>query len=126
MAEFSSMARSVVESFAANLGLDARPASDGSYSFVFARSGTVTLTPTADGRRAVISVARRPQRLDADGELRFLGLAGLDPTTSRPIHCGIAPDGSLVVAASLPEGQFDLPRLDSCLQSLFALQDRAA
>jgi type III secretion system chaperone SycN len=113
-----------VESFAAQLGLPARPAADGSFGFVFARTGTLTVTPAQGGRRIVVSLARKAARVEPALLLRLLGAGGHDPATGRLIHAGLAPDDEIHLALSFAEADFDLPALDAGFQQLAALHDR--
>jgi type III secretion system chaperone SycN len=122
---FSRSALQVVEAFAAGLGLPPRPARDGSFTFAFERLGQLTLTPAQDASRVLVSLARRPARLDAALMQRALARAGFDPTSGRVVHAGLAADDSLVYAASLDEAELDLPTIDGCLQQLAALHDAA-
>ncbi len=108
------------EDFARGLGLPLRPARDGSVGFVFAATGTLTLTGSRDGRRVLVSLARRPPRPDPDLLGRALARAGLDPATGRLVHAGLAADGSLVFSLGLDEGECDRPTLDGCLEQLAA------
>src|SRR5437588_289428 len=123
MRGFSAMTVQTVEAFAESLGLSAVPASDGSFNFIFARSGTLSLTPSADGRRILVSLARMPHLTHAANEIRLLERAGLDSTTSTFVHAGLAPDGSHVLAIEIDELRFDLPTLETSLKTLIAHHD---
>lgn len=115
---FSPQAVQAVESFAANLGLPARPAADGSYSFRFERSGTLTLTSAEDGVRTLVSLATHPLRMNEDLEARILLLAGPDRTTGRMMSAGVTKDGGAMFAVSVDDGEMSLPTLETCLQQL--------
>jgi len=123
MPEFSTMARIVVERFAENLGITARMAPDHSYGFVLDRSGTLSLTPSDDGKRIIVSLARLPNRSDIALQLQFLGLAGVQSGTGTLVHAGIAPDETMVLATNLDEDRFDVQSLDQTLARLIELQD---
>ena len=105
-----------IASFAADLGLPARPARDGSFSFVFADSGTLALTPSDDGPH--VSLSRRPDRVDARMLRAALGQAGRDPAHGRIVHVGLASDDSLLMSIRLDPNELSLPVLDDCLQRL--------
>jgi type III secretion system chaperone SycN len=126
MASFSVGALRAIETFAASLGLPVRPARDGSFSFVFDRSGTLSLTPSNDGARTLVSLARVPPRHDLTVERRALDRAGLNPTTNQFLHAGLAADGSLVFAVSVEDGDISLPALESCFEQLTAAHDAIA
>lgn len=125
MTSFAHGPRLVVEAFAASLGLPASPARDGSYSFIFAHAGLVTLTAATDGR-TLISLAQQPARPGRETEARVLAAARRDPTSGRFLHAGLAADGSVVFAMALEPTEFDLQTLDTCLQQLIAVQAAAS
>jgi hypothetical protein len=126
MPELSSRAVQVIEAFAAGLGLPPQSAPDGSYNFVFARSGTLSLAPSDDGRRVIVCLVRVPYRADVALEKRFLDLAGLDPTSSTFVRVGRASDGSMALAVDLDDSQFDPQSLDGALRRLIDLHDSVA
>lgn len=117
---FSNQALQVIEGFATSLGLPLTPAQDGSYSFVFERSGTLTLTSAADGERTLVSLAARPHRLDQEIEQRLLSLAGPDMTTDRFLSTGVTRDGEAMFVVSIGDGEISLPVLETCMQQIFA------
>ena len=117
---FSRISQQAIASFAGQLGLPAVPARDGSYSFVFEQTGTLTLTSSRDGARVLVSLARRPARLDSELLGAALARAGLDDAMGRVLHAGLASDDSIVFSLSLDEAECDLPTLDACLQTLSA------
>lgn len=124
---FSPRAVQAIEAFASSLDLPApRPAPDGSYSFVFARSGTLTFTSAGDGERVLASLSKRPSRLNEDVEHLVLAAAGPDVTTQRCLSAGLARDGSVVFAVSIDEGELNLPVVETCLQQLMAAQAAVA
>lgn len=122
MADFAHGPRLVIEAFAASLGLPATPARDGSYSFIFANSGVMSLTPAPDGR-TLVSLAQQPARPGRETEARVLAAARRDPATNHFLHTALAADGSLVFAFALEPAEFDLQSLDACLQQLIAVQE---
>ena len=126
MASFSTHALRAIDAFAASMDLPARPARDGSFTFVFERSGTLSLTPAEDGAQALVSLARMPARTDGALQRRALARAGLNPMTNRYLHAGMAGDGSLVFAIGLDDGVLDLPTLEGCLRELNAAHDDIA
>lgn len=120
---FSVHALRSIEAFAASMELTAQPARDGSFTFVFERSGSLSLTSSDDGAETLVSLARQPTRSDPAIERRALAVAGLDPTTNRFLHAGLARDGSIVFAQAIADTAFDLPALEACLQRLIAAHD---
>ncbi|WP_375453289.1 CesT family type III secretion system chaperone [uncultured Methylobacterium sp.] len=118
---FSRMSLGAIEGFAGQLGLPLRPARDGSVSFVFAETGTLSLTPSRDGARVLVSLARRPAWLGPELLQAALAGAGVDPGTGRIVYAGLAADDSLVFSLSLDEAECDLPTLDACLHQLAAV-----
>jgi hypothetical protein len=123
---FSSQALQAIHGFAANLGLPAQPALDGSYSFVFERSGMLTLTSSTDGERVLLSLFMQPSRLDEDVERRLLDLAGPDITTNRFLSVGLTRDGGALFAVGIDDAEMGLPVLDTCLQQLMAARSAVA
>ena len=123
MPALSTRAARSVEAFAASMGLPATPAGDGSYSFRFRRSGTVTITPAANGSRAMFSLAWSPSRADRASERLLLELAGPDPSSGRFIQSGMATDGSFVCAVAIDDNEMDLPVLDQWLRRLMEIRD---
>lgn len=119
---FSPPALQVLQAFAASLDLPAKPARDGSYSFVFQRSGTLTLTASRDGARVLASLSRMVPRINEDVERRILALAGPDVTTQRLLSAGIGRDGSVIVAVSIDDDELSLPVLETSIQQLMAAQ----
>jgi len=113
----SAAARRTIGAFAAQLNLTTEPAADGSHAFAFERSGTLSFTAGSD-ERVLISLAWRPALLDEEGERSLLSLAGPDPSDGAFLHAGIAAGGVAVLAMSVDEADFDLPRIDACLQRL--------
>ena len=105
MGQFSTAAKRAVEDFATNVGLDATPAPDGSYGFELSRSGILSLMPSDNGDRIIVSLTRVPYRSDFSTERKILDLAGLDPTTTTFVHGGLAEDGSIVLSIDVEKPQ---------------------
>jgi type III secretion system chaperone SycN len=124
MPELPFQARAAIEALAASLGLPFRPAPDGSVGFRFQRSGTLSVTPTTDSNRVVMSLAWRPATAATEAQGRLLAAAGLDATTGDMIQTGMAPDESFVCAMSLDATRLDLPTIDAGLRALMAVRDR--
>jgi type III secretion system chaperone SycN len=122
MLQFSPRARTTVEGFSESLALPAIPARDGSYSFEFQRSGTLTITSATDGR-AIVSLARRPERIDGALLKRFFLAAGIDATTNLALHAGLSKDGSLIYSVDFAVDDFTVPALHACLHNLIAAHD---
>lgn len=118
---FERASAQAIEAFGAQFGLSPRPARDGSYTFVFAASGTLTLTPSQDGQRTLVSLARDPGRVDAALMRRVLSQAGVDPTTNRFLHAGLGADDSVLFAISLEQPDLSIPVLEACFQQLSGL-----
>lgn len=123
MPELPFQARAAVDAFASMIGLEARPARDGSVSFLFRQLGTLSVTPTSDSARVVMSFDWTPSRTSADMQWRLLSRAGADPTTGESIHTGMAPDGSFICALSVETGRLDLPSFDERLRTLMSMRE---
>ena len=117
---FTHVSRQAVERFAEHLGLPPQPARDGSFTFVFADRGSLTLTSTRDGSRVVVSLAQRPARLDGELLAKAFARAGFDPAIDDLLHVGLTSDESLVFSVSVEDTACDLPMLENCLQALSA------
>lgn len=115
---FSPQALQTIEGFAASLGLPATPSADGSYSFAFENSGTLTLTSAEDGERTLLSLFVRPHRLDTTVEQRIMSLAGPDITTNRFLSAGLTGDDGVIFAVDIDDAEMSLPTLETCMQQL--------
>ncbi|WAJ30494.1 hypothetical protein [Antarcticirhabdus aurantiaca] len=116
----SSRAIQTINAFAASMGVEAAPAADGSYSFVFQRSGTLTLTAASEPGRVLVSLAARPQQLDERLEGELIQLAGPDPSTGRLLSVGVGRGGHVIFAVGLDDDEMDLPAIETCLRQLMA------
>lgn len=123
---FSNQALQTIVDFSASLGLPPEPARDGSFSFVFERSGTLTLTSSSDGERTMLSLYARPHRMDEGVEQRLMSLAGPDLTTNRFLSTGITRDGGVMFAVGIDDAEMSLPTLETCLQQLLAARTAIA
>lgn len=123
MSSFSPRATQAIRDFVANLRMeDVSPAPDGSYSFAFERAGLLCFSPSADGRRAIMSLkSHSNDPATADRMRQFLSLAQHDPMTQMPITAGMV-GGAFVLAANIPDRDFDLQKIELCLDRLIALQ----
>lgn len=113
--------RQIVESFAGQLGLPLRPAADGSFTFVFAETGRLSVTASRDGRRVFVSLARRPVRMEVGVLSNALTFTGPEPATNRLVQAGLSADDELHLSIGLDEDGLDLPLLDASFQRLIAL-----
>jgi hypothetical protein len=102
------------------------PAADGSYTFVFEHSGTLSLLATRDRKHIVMALGRMPVSDDETFIRRFFMGAALEALTSGPLHAGIAPDGACYYATVIAGEEFDLPTLESNLNQLFAAHEAVA
>ena len=123
MVGFSGRALKTIEDFTANIEMQGiSPASDGSFTFAFEHAGIMSLTPSTDGKRAILSLKQMPQRQQLAEDLKaFFKLAQFDPITQKPITTGMASDGGLILAASIDENDFNLPTVETCLDRLIEL-----
>lgn len=126
MAQFPHRARQQVEAFAENLGLVAKPAPDGSYGFIFAKSGLLSFVASQDEARVVVCLVRPSSQVNLSTPIRFFRLAGLDPATSNFVHAGISADNNCVLAISLEESRFDMQSIFETLSRLTDLYDSLA
>lgn len=123
MAELPLGARSVVESFAHSLGLDARPAADGSFTFVFQRLGTFSIVPMQAGRGAILTLSRMPRSNETKAERKLLAAGGVDGVKNQLVYSAMAEDGSHLVAVTVEDGDWSLPELDQTLLQLGRIHD---
>ncbi len=124
---FSPKSTQAIDDFVNNMGMGkVSPADDGSYNFSFERAGILSFTPSADGKRAIMSLkARTPRRVAADEMLQFMRIAQRDPVTQTPISAGMV-GGAFVMAANISEDAFDHQQIELCLDRLIALHEGAA
>lgn len=96
-----------VERFAASLGLTAAPRADGSAAFVFETAGTLTFTPTLDGARCVMTLARAvdlaPEQVLAGG--------GYEPTLDVIVHPGLTRTGVPALSIVYEPADFEVSRV---------------
>ncbi|MGL9618595.1 hypothetical protein QRQ56_11370 [Bradyrhizobium sp. U531] len=118
MAQLSVLARRVIEAFAGNAGIAARPAPDFSYGFEFAERGTLSIMAAEDSQRIIVCLSRRPRRMAAMMLKELLDIAGYDPFSGSMVHAGLAPDGAIALAIDMDEARFDLQSLDEALTRL--------
>ena len=123
MVGFSNATLQVIQRFAREIGIDAVPAADGSFSFEFSHSGLLSLNSSEDGRRVIVSLARQPYMPEAALEMRFFQQAGFDPSVNRFKHAGLAEDGTLVGAISVDEHDLSISTLDESFQQLINMHD---
>lgn len=123
--EFSPQARQTIEAFAASMGFASMPspASDGSYTFVFEHSGTLSLLAGRDRRHVIMALGRRPFIADESYVRRFLAGASLEATTAGPLHAGMTSDGQFYYATQISSDHFDLPTLEYNLNQLDAAHE---
>jgi hypothetical protein len=121
MATFSTMARRVIESFAAGMSVPAQAAADHSYGFEFARSGKLSIILSREGARVIISLARSSDRADITTQMRLLSLSGFDSISGAMIHAGISSTGAFILALDIEEDHFDVQVLNDSLVNLAKL-----
>ncbi|WP_378941118.1 hypothetical protein [Mesorhizobium sp. ANAO-SY3R2] len=117
---FSRQTVSTIDEFAASMNVVARPAVDGSYSFVFERSGTLTFTSSPSGDATLLSLHVPLRALNEDMELRLVRLAGPEISTDRFLSVGVTRDGGAMLVVKIGDDEMSLPQLETCLQQLLA------
>ncbi len=122
---FPERARLAIESFAENVGLDAAPAGDGSYSFAFERSGVLTFTPASDGERTLLSLSAPGYRPGPQADAALIGLAGPEMSAGRFLSVGLTRDGGVLLAVALDNADIGLPAIEECLRQLMAARQAA-
>jgi hypothetical protein len=121
--ELSPQLVSVIEQFAESVGVEARPAPDGSYSFLCSHSGLLTMTASERSDRLIVSLSRKEDaRRPTDLERHFL-TAGYDAEIRKFLHSCIDDDGAPVCAFAYDERELDLPTLDAAVQRLIEAMD---
>jgi hypothetical protein len=125
MGNFTPQTRQTIASFVATMDFPGMPpaAADGSYSFLFAKTGILTLLATDDGAHVLVGLARQPSSSDSTYAERFFAAAGLDEHTNMPLHAGLAPNGAFMYVAPVRTDQFDLPTLEQRFTTLCAAHD---
>ena len=116
---FASGDRHIIETFAADAGLPARPARDGSFSFVIDGAATLTFTPAQpDG--VALSLSWKPSRLDGPTLRRALGIAGYAPDLGAVVQAGAGANEDLILAVRFAENGLSPSAIDACIRDLFA------
>ena len=103
------------------MDLPAEMADDGSYNFVFEKSGRLGFAPTEDGHGAVISLGRNAPSLSSQTLLSLLSAGGFEPYSNLTIHAGLAGQNTCVLATIVEEGELGVPELE---QIFTLLRDR--
>lgn len=120
---FSNASLYAIESFAQRAGIAAVPAGDGTFSFTFERSGTLSFMPGEQQDQLVIFMARTPRYPDAERDLKALKLAGDDRHTGRTLYAGVTADGAIVLSFVLDNSEIDVPTVLACVDRLISAQD---
>lgn len=120
---FTNAGLHAIKSFAERAGIAAVPARDGSYSFTFERSGTLSFVPSENGDGLIIFLMRTPPYPDSRRELKALQLAGDDRPTGRSLHAGVTQDGAIIVSFVLDNSDVDVPTVLACIDRLISVQD---
>ncbi|MGV6871589.1 CesT family type III secretion system chaperone [Pseudochelatococcus sp. B33] len=120
---FTNASLHAIESFAERAGIVAIPARDGTFSFTFERSGTLSFVPTDDSEQLIIFMKRTPRYPDPDRELKALKLAGDDRSTRRTLHAGVTAEGAIVLSFVLDNSDIDVPTVLACIDRLISAQD---
>jgi len=125
MSQCSQQFTQTIEDFANSMQMKNRlePAADGSFTFEFEQSGTLSLLPSQDDRHIFVALGRPPCSSDGTYLEKFLKSAGVDEDENQPLHAGISPNGQFYYVTVLPVQQFDLPGLESCLNRLIWVHD---
>lgn len=121
---FSSRALGVVQDFAKNIEIgEFILCEDGSVTIEFESAGTLSLTPSQDGARTLVSLKRFRTFLQNDELERFLALSDYDTFLGLWINAGMSADDGLVLVASIDEANLGLHSLEQCLDTLISLHD---
>lgn len=115
-----------IDEFAASMNIVARPAADGSYSFVFQHSGTLTFTATSADDMTLLSLHVPLPFINEDMELRLMQLAGPERSTNRFLSVGITRNGEAMLVVKIGDQEMNQPQIETCLQQLFAARDAIA
>lgn len=115
---FSNQVVRTIDEFAASMSIVARPAADGSYSFAFQHSGTLTFTSTAAGDATLLSLLVSTSFLNEATELRLIQLAGPERSTNRFLSVGMTSSGAAILVVKIGEQEMNLPQIETCLQQL--------
>jgi hypothetical protein len=126
MAVFEPATSMTLGRFAERLGVPFRPAADGSVSFRFERSGTLTATPSDDGRSVVLSLAHRPDRPAEQAEWTLLNSAGHDTMLNRFVHAGLDRDGGYHWAVIIANDELSEQLVERCLERLIDIRRAVA
>ena len=122
MTHFSNQTLSIITQFAASMEIDRiTPARDGSVTFELEHEGTLCLTPSMNGSRALISLRRPPENHQTDALRQFLGLSHFDFFLGVPCNAGMSAGGGLVLALNIAVSDLSLQVIEQCLTRLISL-----
>lgn len=124
MANLSGNFLRTIEEFAVRMGMHAQPGRDGSVSFEYEQSGTLSFTPSLDSWRLIVSLTKPIPHQNDRHERNALLNAGPDVATGLQLHAGIAGDGRIVLAFSLEEGEAEISLIERCVTRLIEVQQR--
>ncbi|MGQ3214495.1 MAG: hypothetical protein ACT6U0_14155 [Shinella sp.] len=117
---FSNQVVRTIDAFAASMNIAARAAADGSYSFAFQHSGTLTFTSTPAGDATLLSLHVSTSFLNEEAEFRLMQLAGPERSSGRFLSVGVTSDGGAMLVVKIGEQDMNLPQIETCLQQLLA------
>lgn len=115
---FSNQVVRTIDEFAASMNIVARPAADGSYSFAFQHSGTLTFTSAAAGDATLLSLHVSTSFLNEETEMRLMQLAGPERSTNRFLSVGVTSSGAAMLVVKIGDPEMNLPQIETCLQQL--------
>ncbi|MEM8837313.1 MAG: CesT family type III secretion system chaperone, partial [Pseudomonadota bacterium] len=120
---FSQRAEGVIADFGASIDMPGLPRSpDGSYTIAFQRAGVMSLTPSQDGKRTIVSLTRKPAHPPLAEDLkRLFDVAQLDPVTRFPVSAGLSADNAFILAMSVDDADFTLQSLEAAIDRLIQL-----
>lgn len=124
MRQFSDRNLEVIQAFCCGMQMPmASLSADGSITFDIETLGTLSLTPSRDGKRALISLKRRLQFPQIEDLKRFMTLPQWNPYLALPISAGMSADGGLLLVAAMDEPSVTLQTLEQCVAELIKLHD---
>ncbi|WP_068310228.1 CesT family type III secretion system chaperone [Polycladidibacter hongkongensis] len=115
---FSSSILSILHSFADTVGVPFEPAADGSVSYSFSESGTISFTPARNGDALVISRSRTLQTQERTDLTALASQSAYVAELQSDLFVGLTPQGDVYFSTVLFAQEISLPKVEAAIDQL--------